>query len=175
MAQREIYSQGSLDGSCFLYSWANAVRSVTCNPLPEDSWARGIADLPFSTRDFLGGAGTGKLDDSPGALLIAARMFVEGFRCEVSVSEISGSLAAIVEALSSRKAVVAAIDDGDHWVALLEVSGGYAYYACSWKLHNSDRYSEKLSPGKLLYNERCTVKELGLWDGPAFVVGLKSY
>ena len=174
MAQREIYSQGSLDGSCFLYSLANAVRSVACNPLPEDSWARSIAELPFSTRDFLGGSGTRKLDDSPGALLIAARMFVEGLRCGASVSEISGSPAAIVEALSSRQAVVAAIDDGDHWVALLEVFGAYAYYACSWELHENDEYSEQLSPGELIYNARCPVKKLGLWDGPAFVVGLKS-
>jgi hypothetical protein len=174
MAKRKIYSQGVFDGACFLYSLANAVRSVTRQAIPEEDWAHSIARLPFSTKDLLGGSGTEKLDDTPGALLIASRMFVEGLRDDIAVSEISGAPTAIAETLSSRRAVVAAVDNGSHWVAVLEVSGSYAYYACSWVLHENTEYSEGLSPGKLTYNVRKPFQKLRLWDGSAFVVGLKA-
>jgi hypothetical protein len=174
MAKRKIYSQGVFDGACFLYSLANAVRSVTRQAIPEENWARSIAKLPFSTQDLLGGSGTEKLDHAPGALLLAAQMFVKELRDDVLVSEIAGAPTAIVEALSSRRAVVAAIANGNHWVALLEVSGSDAYYACSWVLHKGTEYSERLSPGKRTYNARKPLKKLGLWDGPAFVLSLKS-
>jgi hypothetical protein len=174
VAKRKIYSQGVFDGACFLYSLANAVRSVTRQAISGEDWAHSIAKMPFSTQDLLGGSGTEKLDHTPGALLLAARMFVEELRDDVVVSEIAGRATAIVEALSSHRAVVAAIDNGNHWVALLEVCDSDAYYACSWVLHKNTEYSEELSPGKRTYNARKPFKKLGLWEGPAFVVGLKA-
>src|SRR5687767_7158440 len=52
MGQRTIYSQGDLDGACFLYSAANAYTALTNRKPDLARWARAIQQVPHPA-DFL--------------------------------------------------------------------------------------------------------------------------
>jgi hypothetical protein len=170
MAKRKIYSQGEFDGSCFLYSVANAIRAVTGKGISRADWQRAIEGMPFRTTEFLGGYGTGALDRFPDALSVFAKSFARSLRSTVAVETLPKLTSVDLETgLGEGHVVIASIDAGDHWVVVLDVFDGVAFCACSWEANAGNaEYKELPTRHGHIYNMTRPVADLKLWKGPGF-------
>lgn len=170
MAKRKIYSQGEFDGACFLYSVANAVRAATGKGISRGDWERAVEGLPFRTTEFLGGLGTLALDHLPGALSVFASSFGRSLRSTVAIETLPRLIPLDLQsAVGEGKIAIASIDDGDHWVAILDVVDGIAFCACSWEVNAGKAgYQELVSPNGHTYNMSRPVAGLRLGKGPGF-------
>jgi hypothetical protein len=65
----QVYFQGFLDASCFLYAQANAYKALTGKRVTREHWNWAISRLPDSAR-FLGGPGATDLGHDEAAQLI---------------------------------------------------------------------------------------------------------
>lgn len=168
-----IYSQGSFDGACFFYSLANAARCVTGKAIPDKAWRRAILESPFRTEDFLGGKGTARLDGSAIALTLAGQVFLDNLGAELSfrLYERSISSTEVAEAAQEGRVIITAIDDGKHWVPIVDSEREEACIACSLALHDwGVQYDERISPNKRVFNLARNFDGLRIWGGPSFVV-----
>ncbi|PBP64981.1 hypothetical protein PSYCIT7_013835 [Pseudomonas syringae Cit 7] len=172
MSKSKIYSQGELDGACFLYSVANAIRAVTGRAISRPDWRRAIERLPFRTHEFLSGYGTGVLDQHPDALVAFAKSFAGSLRSTVVMEPLLRLSAGEMEAaLEEGKALIVSVDKGEHWVAIVEIADGLAYCACSWEINKkSPAYTERMTSSGRTYNVIKPVGALKLWKGPAFAL-----
>jgi hypothetical protein len=171
--KRAIYSQGVFDGACFFYSLANAARCVTGKAVPEKAWARAIRKSPFRIDEFLSGDGTTRLDSSAVALTLAGRSFLDELGTELDLSVFEGDISSqeVAEAARRGQVIITAIDDGAHWVPIIDASETEAYIACSLALHDwSVQYNEHMSANKRVFNLTRTFEELKIWSGPSFIV-----
>jgi hypothetical protein len=168
----KIYSQGELDGACFLYSVANAIRAVSGKAISRADWSRAVERLPFRVNEFLSGYGTGVLDQHPGILAAFAKSFAAGLRSTVVIEALSELSEDDLEAaIEDGGALIASVDNGEHWVAIVEIIDGMALCACSWEINNRDpAYVELGTSSGRAYNVSRPVGLLKLWKGPAFVL-----
>lgn len=171
--KRVIYSQGYFDGACFFYSLANAARCVTGKAVPEKAWHRAIRESPFRIEDFLSGDGTTRLDGSAIALTLAGQMFLDELGVELHLGLLEGAISPSVVAESAGKdqVIITAIDDGSHWVPIVDSMEGEACIACSLALHDwSVQYYEQISQNKRVFNVARSFRGLKIWSGPSFMV-----
>lgn len=116
--------------------------------------------MPFRADDFLNGTGTERLDGSVDALRLLATSCMDDVKANLYVPALDRAYRQewLAQSSSKRDVLVAAIDDGDHWVAFIDISGGTAYYACSLIVHDWEvEYSERKSPLGRTYNSSGTV------------------
>lgn len=171
--KRVIYSQGFFDGACFFYSLANAARCVSGKAIPERAWRRAILESPFRTEDFLSGGGTARLDSSAIALTLAGQVFLNDLGTELSfcLFERDISSAQIAEAAHKGCVIITAIDDGKHWVPIVDANNDEACIACSLALHDwGVEYDERISPNNRVFNLARNFDGLRIWAGPSFIV-----
>ncbi len=172
MSKSKIYSQGELDGACFLYSVANSIRAVTGRVISRRDWQRAIERLPFRTHEFLSGGGTGVLDQHPDALISFAKSFAGSLRSTVAIETLLKLSACEMEAAMDKgEALIVSIDRGEHWVSIIEIADGLAYCACSWEINERNpTYAERETSSGRAYNVIKPVGALKLWKGPAFAL-----
>jgi hypothetical protein len=172
VAGLKIYSQGELDGACFLYSIANAIRAVTGRAISQKDWRRAVESLPFRTNEFLSGYGTGVLDQHPTTLIAFAKSFAKSLRSTVAVELLLKlTVGKLAPAMEDGAILIVSINSGDHWVAIVEIADGMAFCACSWEINNRDpAYAERLSASGRVYNMVKPLGTLKLWKGPAFIL-----
>ncbi len=146
---RQILAQGDRDGACFLYCLANAAQALTGKPVTGARWTRCILSLPYDMRDYLAGRGTEKLDAFPELLVGMARAFLDalGLRATIAWHERIDTLEVLQQQVSSTQVLIMAVDNGAHWVTVVDVSGQETFAACSAQaLERNQQYAEQLSP-----------------------------
>lgn len=172
-----IYSQGAFDGACFFYSLANAARCVTGKAIPDKAWRRAILESPFRTEDFLSGGGTARLDGSAIALTLAGQAFLTDLGAQLSFSPYEGDISPteVAKAVQKGQVIITAIDDGEHWVPIVDSTKDEAWIACSLALHDwRVQYDERISPNKRVFNLARNFDGLRIWDGPSFIVSFSA-
>jgi len=146
--ERLILAQGSRDGACFLYSLANAVQALTEMNFNEKTWGAAVRSLPFDMGDFLAGRGTEKLDDEPDLLISLARIFIKTSGSAIELKWMHGvsDILTIKKQLSKESLLVIEVDDGAHWVTVVDTADGLILSACSaMALSSTEPYSELTS------------------------------
>jgi len=166
-AKRKILAQGDRDGACFLYAIANGINAVRGKPITRPQWSKCIGNLPFQLDDFLAGRGTEKLDDNT----ICFELFCNGFLNTMDIDSKVKSYTNIFSSADMKRIVqpdsvmLAVIDGGDHWVAIVDVKDDDIYIACSAQaLSEKGSNPEARSPRlNRIYNEQRKFDKLDLW------------
>ena len=175
---RRILAQGDRDGACFLYSVANAYQALTGNAISRKQWTRAIDSIRFKSEDFLSGRGTERLDDSSGDFKELAEDFLS--KLPLAKFDISSTKVASQKALSSLitndQVLIIAIEDGDHWVCLVDSNNSVFHVACSaTALEEFDSYNESKTDMFGRYTNRAySYRNLKLWMDCALILRKSS-
>jgi hypothetical protein len=171
---RKILAQGDRDGACFLYSIANSYSALTSKQLSRDKWRKSINAIPFRIDDFLSGRGTEKLDDN--------LEYFEGL-CRDFLSnefEVTGKMNVSEKSLRAHitedQVAIVAIENGAHWVCIVDVDNELFYIACSAAaLESQTKYTEEKSLKlERFYNSKLSFTELKLWNSYALLINKTS-
>jgi hypothetical protein len=183
---RQIFAQGDLDGSCFLYCIINSFVAVSSGPGENrenwisEKWTAPLGSMPFKLDDFLSGLGTEKIDDDLNCLEGVCRAFLRHIpRTNIQVSRKENiSSKSLRESLTKNQVVIVATPKkGSHWICLVDADNDYFYAACSAQALNPDSktqkngYHERRSPNQQrLYNKVLKESELRIWKDYAIVI-----
>ncbi len=177
--KRRILAQGDLDGACYLYSIANSVFALTSKRLTDAQWEKSLRALPFKLDDFLSRGGTKSLDDTPDYLESLCRNFlneIKNTQFEIT-RNINISSKLLRSAIMDNQVAIVAIDDGKHWVSLVDADQKLFYLACSAAFGESTcseskcSYSEQQSPNfHRVFNKTASFSELRIWKNNAFLI-----
>ena len=171
---RKILAQGDLDGACYLYSIANSYAALTCKQLTGTQWKRSLRASPFKLDDYLCGQGTEALDDTQDYLEGLCRNFlgrIPNTQFEVTRREdVSPRL--LRAALTEKQVAIVAINDGDHWVSIVDADKKQFYVACSAvALASKTPYIEERSPNfQRAFNMASSFDDLRIWTRCALFV-----
>ena len=174
---RRILSQGDRDGACFLYGIANGIQALTNKPLSQGQWDKCIQQLPFRLDDFLSSLGTEKLDDNWLYFEAICNEFLRKLRMHAKVVTRSNidSSEVIERVVSRRSAMLAAIGDGEHWVAIVDAKKEEIYMACSATFGGKAPYSESRSPRlNRVFNLQKRFNELRLYENRGLIISQKK-
>ena len=171
---RRIFAQGDLDGACFLYSIANCYVALTSKQLTSNQWKHSLRASPFKLDDYLTGQGTEALDNTPDYFEGLCRNFlgnIRNTRFEVTRRE-NVSSSSLRDALTDKQVAIIAINDGDHWVSIVDADKQQFYLACSAvALASKTPYEEERSPNfKRAFNKTSTFDDLRIWNEYALLV-----
>jgi hypothetical protein len=150
-SKRNILSQGDRDGSCFLYSIANAVSLLIKKPISQPKWDVFTTTIPIRIDDFMNGNGTGRLEDNHTIFEAVAKKLTDITKMSFSVSSITNltSVKNLQSELTENSVIITAISDGDHWVAISDSINSTVYMACSAEalrsLDNKHEYKEDIT------------------------------
>ena len=163
-----IHFQGNFEGTCFPYSIANAVLSLSKARLKQNAWDKGLNRMPFR-EDFVTSKGTQSYDDNWEMLCLAAKRFLNGWE-----SEAGKYLVRVVDGINRKAALCSYISDnsvllvnhsGYHWVCLVDANRATdrLYCACSFQLaEKAEKYKEERSPDtKRWFNLEYDMRDLG--------------
>jgi hypothetical protein len=179
---RQIFAQGSLDGSCFLYCIINSFVALSSRPAKitdkwiSEKWTEPLRSLPFKLDDFLIGPGTSKIDDDLDCLEGLCRAYfrgISGAKMQVTRKASNKSLRASLT--TNQVAIVAIPKNGDHWLCIVDADKDCFYAACSaqalYPVPGDEEYCERKSPNHhRLYNRVLTAKELEIWKDYAILI-----
>lgn len=175
-SKRFIQSQGSLDGTCFLYSLANAVQCLTGKQVSDAHWAK-LAQAVCNAKDYLTSrVGTSNTDANSTLQEALAQQYLDILSPKLKLQAITvysirdGSNPE--KHLTNRSTLI--MQNDEHWFCLLDISNDEAYVACSWVWQRDlQAYCEELSP-KLhrTYNDRLPVKDLMFYGNRAILVSI---
>lgn len=171
---RRIFAQGDLDGACYLYSIANSYAALTFKQLTGTQWKHSLRALPFKLDDYLSGQGTEALDDTPDYFEGLCRNFlgrIRNTRFEVARSE-KVSSSSLRAALTEKQVAIVAINNGEHWVSIVDADQQQFYLACSAvALASKTPYKEERSPNfKRAFNKTSSFDDLRIWNKYALLV-----
>lgn len=171
---RKILAQGDRDGACFLYSIANSYWALTHKQLTRKKWEKSVHAIPFKIGDFLSKRGTERLDENPEYFEGLCRDFLN--QIQIDKFKISGksdiSEKSLRRLITSDQVVIVAIQNGDHWVTIVDVEERSFDIACSaTALYLGPKYRENKSKkfGRT-YNNKLSFQKLKLWDSYAILV-----
>ena len=160
MSARTIYTQGDLDGACFLYALANAYRALTGSEAKLERFGACVQALDHATDFFYTGT-TDHYEGDPALLLRAATGLLaaldEGGALRVEpcpevcaredlAALIGPNAVAVFRYMGSARYAA----NADHWVCAVAAEGAppLLYVACSI------RYSDATREGGAAYAER---------------------
>ncbi len=171
---RKILSQGDLDGACYLYSIANSFFALTSKQITAAQWRKALRALPFKLDDFLSGQGTEALDSTPEYFEGLCRNFLEELRntrFQLSRHE-KVSSKSLRSAIAENQVAIIAIEDGAHWVSVVDADQTQFYLACSAvPLNSTEQYLEQRSPNfQRIFNRTSTFSNLRIWNKYALLV-----
>lgn len=174
---REILAQGDRDGACFLYSIANAVGTLACKSVDQDEWLEGVRAVPLDMRDYLAGSGTEKLDSNQHDLEDFCQNFLIGLGVNAKISWHEGlkSVGELKNILSPYNVFIMAVDDGEHWVAIVDTDEiDTVFIACSAEaLNGTYPYIEEISSRyHRAYNKQSTFAELRAGKGYGLLISV---
>lgn len=184
MSARTIYTQGDLDGACFLYALANAYRALTGSEAKLERFGASVQALDHATDFFYTGT-TDHYEANPALLLRSATHLIRALdedealtveaRAEVGDRE---ALAALVDeqavAVFRYKGSARFAANTDHWTCVVasERAPARLHVACSI------RYSDATREGGERYAERehaalgrCSNDEIGKEHSAKIVAG----
>ncbi|HEX5392774.1 MAG TPA: hypothetical protein VFW68_05830 [Rhodocyclaceae bacterium] len=150
--KRTIYTQGDLDGACFLYCLANSYVALTGKGMTSAQWRKSLKSVPFRLDDFLSGdLGTGYLNDDFNYLEGLCHNFLQGAgnaeRFEVTSKKQNLTLRSLKASISDEQVAIIAIEKGNHWVSVVDADKDRFYIACSAEALNAKhKYAESVSP-----------------------------
>lgn len=179
--KRKIQTQGDFDGACFLYSLVNALQALTGKKVTQKMWFNFITSLPFKAENFLiGNIGTGLLSENTKNLEIIASNLVFQMKINASVFSVDGILTAkdMGCTINKNSVILVARDHGEHWVAVVDMSGENAFISCSARALEHDfnkPYQEGVSKNYgRVYNAISNFDEIKHWNGYALRVMLNE-
>lgn len=176
--ERFIQGQGSLDGTCFLYSLANATQCLTGKRVSNARWAK-LARIVYNAQDYLANrVGTSNTDDNSALQEALAQQYLDILSPNVKLR--ATTIHSVRDGsnperhLTDRSVLV--VQNGEHWFCLLDVSDNEAYVACSWVWQRDlQAYSEKISPMlHRTYNDRFSVKDIIFFGSRAILVSINE-
>lgn len=148
---RKIWSQGDLDGACFLYSIMNAARSLyraDSNAVWRDRWSD-VLDASKQLPDFLDWQkGTIRNADAPQRDMEQARRCLDAILPGIfTVTLVQATLGKeLLDTAIDTKSVLV-VDNNDHWYCVVDADESKVYAACSDELNRaSGDYAEGKSP-----------------------------
>ncbi len=75
----KIYSQGDLNGACFLFSIANAYKALSHKEITQRAWSKAMKEV-FFLEDFMDSAlGTARFNDNPDLFKIVIQQMLNSF------------------------------------------------------------------------------------------------
>lgn len=168
MTQRKLFSQGDLDGACFLYALANAVVALTGVEL-KSRWPGAIQQVPKPEAFLRFDGGTAVFDDDFSTLLPVAEPFVAALCRDVRVEIVSGVDRRRLSQIANGDTVLAMCNP-DHWFAVVEADETHAWVACSARLLECGaRYREFNSPRwKRPSNDTVAIQDLAVFRRVVF-------
>ncbi|KGM40411.1 hypothetical protein JY96_11220 [Aquabacterium sp. NJ1] len=168
MTQRKLFSQGDLDGACFLYTLANAVVALTGANL-KDRWPGAIQQVPKPEVFLRFDVGTAAFEDDFSTLLPVAESFVSAICRDVSVEIVSGVDRRRLSQIADGDTVLAMCNP-EHWFAIVEADEKHAWVACSARLLECGAdYREFNSPRwKRPSNHKVAIEDLAVYRRTVF-------
>ncbi|WP_157354269.1 hypothetical protein [Aromatoleum toluclasticum] len=171
---RRIFAQGDLDGACYLYSIANSYVALTSKQLTGAQWKKSLRASPFKLDDFLSGSGTEALDGTPDYFEGLCRNFLERIRStQFHLTRNENVTAKSLRAsLTDNQVAIIAINDGEHWVSIVDADQNQFYIACSAAvLSSASPYLEQRSPNfQRAFNRTSSFADLQIWNRYALLV-----
>ena len=181
---KQIFAQGALDGSCFLYCIINSFVALSSKPATvtkkwiSEKWERPLSSLPFKLDDFLIGPGTSKIDEDLDCLEGLCRAYFQGIPSAKMQVTGKGNIStkSLRAALTTNQVAIVAIPkSADHWLCIVDADKDCFYAACSaqalYPVPSNEEYCERKSPNHhRLYNRVLTVKQLEIWKDYAILI-----
>lgn len=146
---RRVLSQGEYDGACFLYSAANAYRTLTRRKPTQRRWNEALKWIPFAS-DFITDNGTLRYDDNMALYKFALeRIFREfgGTKVSFKITPYPNltSPSKLIDLIKKDSVVVLNVDS-EHWIVCVEVNQNNVLVACSDQLRiMRAKYAEYVS------------------------------
>jgi len=161
--RRQIYTQGDLDGACFLYAIANAYTALTHRTPELEAWDKGIRAIPHAIDFLQSGVGTTQDYAKDRALIkqtvrtMLAAICGNGSTLRVDACPQVSDLRSVAQLVGEHSVAflwyqggTRHVTVGDHWVCAVAVDDRplKVYVACSMRRsddgHLNDReYTEK--------------------------------
>ncbi len=147
----KIISQGEYDGACFLYSAANAYRTLIQKKPTQKRWNEMLKWIPFAS-DFISTNGTLRYDNDMALYKFTLERYFNNnsssssFSFEISPYPDIKSPSELSKLIQSNSVVILNINS-EHWVACVELDNKCAFVACSDQLRiKRENYIEYKSP-----------------------------
>ncbi len=168
--KKKIYTQGTLDGACFIYSLANAYYALTGEIITPMKWERCVNASPLSMQDFMTRRGTTKLDGDPRWYEIACETFLAPSGKKFSASYVSYTSYEKLKASISRSSVIILlVDKESHWLTAVDAADKQIFAACSYENHNaatveaiSPRFARRFNRSGSLSDFQCGKSPIGV-------------
>jgi len=150
---------------------------LACKSVDQDEWLEGVRAVPLDMRDYLAGSGTEKLDSNQHDLEDFCQNFLIGLGVNAKISWHEGlkSVGELKNILSPYNVFIMAVDDGEHWVAIVDTDEiDTVFIACSAEaLNGTYPYIEEISSRyHRAYNKQSTFAELRAGKGYGLLISV---